>query len=732
MEQPIPAIEGVNDAVRVIAGWSVDPATLRIDNGERSVKLEPKVMAVLEYLASRPGQVIGRQELEEAVWTGTVVGYDAISNAIIKLRKAFGDDAQHPRIIETIPKSGYRLIAPVEAIVPEDDPVGGSGDSTPAPEVVGAGTHDGVRFEGSPSGMRLAYGIVVPLVLLGLVALLWLQPFSPDVEAAKPERMAFTLPDKPSIAVLPFVNISADPEQEYFVDGMTEDLITDLSKLSGLFVVARNSVFTYKGGAVKIGRVAEELGVRYVLEGSVRRVGDEVRINAQLIDALSGGHVWAERYDGGLEDVFALQDKITRAIVNELAVSLDVENVAEPDPSDAVDVAAYDLYLKGWGYYRAGSPSDLGSAVDYHLQALSVDPDFALARAALAAAYSNIYRKRWWQESLGIRGREAHERARLALSESKKQPVALTHQVASEWYSFFDRSATRALREAAKAIGLNPNDPSGHLAMAYALLKDGQSAEAEQSMRAALRLDPHSPPDYFFRLGQIQYHLGQYDSAIESLQRAIASNEEDDWILLYLAASYGRLGKVEEGREALEDANALRARQGWGPVTLLAITHPFFRWRGDLGELKEGLRGIGTPAGGEWYQLIEETKGDEPVNVTGAKTIDTAEARILHNNGVVFVDIKALWFQERIPGAIFLELAKGKEGHRFNENALAKLVDWNEAIVIYDSGSAGNQPGRDSAMAAAIAVSRGFTDVHYFPGGLDAWKAAGYPVERPQ
>ena len=299
MEQQVSADDGVGGAAFVIAGWSVDPPTLRIRKQEKEVKLEPKAMAVLVYLAERPGQVVSRQELEEAVWAGTVVGYDAISNAIIKLRKAFGDDAQNPQVIETIPKAGYRLIAGMEKASPATE--GDVKEAASLPADSDTGEHRESANVSAPSpGNRIAVNIGLPLVLLAGVAMFWLYLQEPKIEAASTDRMSFALPDKPSIAVLPFTNMSADPEQEYFVDGMTEDLITDLSKFSGLFVVARNSVFTYKDRAVKVGQIAEELGVRYILEGSARRSGEQVRINAQLIDALSGGHVWAERYDGEL------------------------------------------------------------------------------------------------------------------------------------------------------------------------------------------------------------------------------------------------------------------------------------------------------------------------------------------------------------------------------------------------------------------------------------------------
>jgi len=182
--------------------------------------------------------------------------------------------------------------------------------------------------------------------------------------------MAFPLPDKPSIAVLPFTNMSGDPEQEYFVDGMTEDLITDLSKISGLFVIARNSSFTYKGKPVQVRQVAEELGVRYVLEGSVRRAGGQVRINAQLIDAQSGAHLWAERYDGSADDVFKLQDRITGEIVRALSVTLSAGERVARTIAETTDPRAYDAFLQGREHYRRWNIDAFGQAVPFFKQAL--------------------------------------------------------------------------------------------------------------------------------------------------------------------------------------------------------------------------------------------------------------------------------------------------------------------------------------------------------------------------
>ncbi|MFV2033474.1 MAG: winged helix-turn-helix domain-containing protein, partial [Gammaproteobacteria bacterium] len=252
-----------------IAGWRVDPASLRISKEAQTIKLEPKAMAVLDYLACRPGIVATRQELEASVWAGTVVGYDSLSNTIIKLRKAFGDKARKPHIIETITKSGYRLIAEVNTLAAELE--------KQQAYTVGSPTRNAVTsFDSAPDPAP---------------------------------------PGKPSIAVLPFDNMSGDAEQEYFSDGISEDITTDLSRLSGLLVIARNSAFAYKGQNVNIADISRELGVRYLLEGSVRKSGQRVRINAQMIDCVSGGHVWAERYDRDLIDIFTVQDEVTQAIV---------------------------------------------------------------------------------------------------------------------------------------------------------------------------------------------------------------------------------------------------------------------------------------------------------------------------------------------------------------------------------------------------------------------------------
>ena len=574
---------------------------------------------------------------------------------------------------------------------------------------------------------KSVFAFVAVILIVAEIALLWFKPWEVREEQASIDRMAFQLPEKPSIAVLPFTNMSADAEQEYFVDGMTEDLITDLSKLSELFVVARNTVFTYKGKAVKVHEVAEELGVRYVLEGSVRRSGDQVRINAQLIDALSGGHLWAERYDGRLDDVFALQDKVTRGIVKELKINLSIEDNVAISREDTTNLVAYDLFLRGWEHYQSRDPSKYASAIDFFERAIDKDPDFSRADAALVAVYWDIIKKGWWQQSLGMEYYSVTELARVALRRAKQNPVALTHQIAAEWSASFSRRARLAIEEAELALKLNPNHPASHMAMASAVLKDGRPKEAGEFIRGAMRLNPGFPPAYLVMLAQVQFQLGNYSDAADSLERAVAQDPNDSWAYIYLAATYGKLDQGHRAQKALARADALRADAGFGPITEVATASwgfKLFNWRGKRSTLKEGLRVAGAPKGGEWYSRI--TQHDGKFEIKGATTVDAYEAKALLDRGAIFIDMEYGWLARRIPGAYFLEWGGG-EGWLFNEVSLGSIADKTQEIVIYTS--LGGEFGRYGASASAFAVSRGFENVFFFQTGIDGWKQAGYPVD---
>ena len=414
--------------------------------------------------------------------------------------------------------------------------------------------------------MSILIGIAAVVVLAAAVGIWQLYSRRPAIEPASVEKMAFPLPEKPSIAVLPFVNLSDDPKQEYFVDGMTEDLITDLSKLSGLFVIARNSVFTYKGKPVKVKQVAQELGVKYVLEGSVRRVGDQVRINTQLVNATTGGHLWAERYDGSLEDVFALQDQVTEQIVAALAVNLTDEEEAQQTRHDTDNPDAHDAYLQGWAHYRLSTPKDLARAIPFFEEAIRLDPDYAQAHAALAALYWDVFMNDWAFD-LDMPSLRAEAFANDHLEQALKTPTPLAHAVQSRMFAAFGFH-TEAVEEAEKAVALDPNDATAIAGLAHALVHADRPGEGLTFIQDAMRLDPHYPPSYLIILGAAQFGVENYEAAVATFERAVKRNPENEKPLIYLASSYGHLSRMREAEDTIETANDLRNSFGQGPLSL--------------------------------------------------------------------------------------------------------------------------------------------------------------------
>ncbi len=459
------------------------------------------------------------------------------------------------------------------------------------PEAAGTLIGESAKPARSWKAPAVTAGVAALIVVAAVIA--WQRPWAPDVEPASVEAMAFPLPDKPSIAVLPFTNMSGDPEQDYFADGMTEDLITDLSKISGLFVIARNSTFSYKGKTVTIRQVAEELGVRYVLEGSVRRAGDQVRINARLIDATTGGHVWAERYDSSLIDVFALQDKVTQNIVTALAVNLTAVERGRQVRKETDNPEAYDAFLRGWAHYRLYTPEDLAKSVPYFQEAIQLDSNYGRAHAALATVYWDSWLNDW-VKSLGMSFAEAKAKARRHLEEALKNPTPLAHRVAANMHRMAKRW-DEAVAEAERAIALDANDPFGYEALSRVLVRVGRPAEGLEFIETAMRLDPQS--DYLRWLGEAQFHLERYDEAAATLLRATKRNPGVAWNFFLLAAAYGQLGREQEAESAIETFNKMRARAGEHLMSLADIGGWQFKYSADRERLREGLRKAGLPEG---------------------------------------------------------------------------------------------------------------------------------------
>jgi TolB-like protein/class 3 adenylate cyclase len=405
---------------------------------------------------------------------------------------------------------------------------------------------------------------------------------------------ALPLPDKPSIAVLPFANMSGDAEQGYFADGMTDDLITDLAQVSSLFVISRNSTFAYKDRPVDLRAVARELGVRYLLEGSVQRAGERLRINAQLIDAETGGHVWADRYEGALSDVFSLQDKVTRSITDALALRLTADEQQVLGREETKVPAAYDAFLRGWEHLRRATPEHYEKAIPHLEQATRLDPDYGRAFAALVLAH---YGKNTpaWHRSIGHLTADALNTINGYLHEAEKHPTSTYHQAAGLLATGYGLYPT-AIDEYNKAIALDPSDSFSYASMAVALTFAGRPGEATQYIRTAMRVDPHYPPMFLSYLGFAQFGLERFDEAAASLMQATRLNPEDSAAFLLLAASYGHLGRKQEAMSAITAYDALGHRRGKPPITAtFAWGDWFFKNRADRDRLFDGLILAGVP-----------------------------------------------------------------------------------------------------------------------------------------
>jgi adenylate cyclase len=386
---------------------------------------------------------------------------------------------------------------------------------------------------------RVAMAISAVVVTLGLlgaaswVGWRWLKPA---------ETAGLPLPDKPSVAVLPFANLSQDPAQEYFSDGVTEDLITGLSKVSGLFVIARNSVFTYKGKPVKIREVARDLGVRYVLEGGVQRSGSRVRITAQLVDAATGYHLWAERYDREVTDIFALQDEVTQQIVRVMAVKLtEAEKVRLGRAPTSVE--AYDLVLRGHEERSRTTREGNAEARRLYTRAIELDPRYAAAYLGLGWTYLQSWQFLWTTDRESLeRARELAEKA-TALNENLAGAYQMLGQV-----SLWKKQHDQALAQAERGVALAPNDPDGYETLAEVLAWSGRGEECVATIRLAMRLNPNYRYFYLWTLGHGYYLTKQRQEALDTFARLLQMNPNFGPAYAYRAVLFTELGQTDAAR----------------------------------------------------------------------------------------------------------------------------------------------------------------------------------------
>ncbi len=395
-------------------------------------------------------------------------------------------------------------------------------------------------------------------------------------------------PDKPSIAVLPFTNMSGDPEQEYFSDGISEDIITDLSKIAGLMVISRNSCFTYKGRAVDTRTVGRDLGVRSVLEGSIRRSGNRVRITAQLVDAATGGHLWAERYDRDLTDLFAVQDDVTRRIVDALKVTLSAAEKARLATSEACNVEAYDYFMRGreFLYGENKSRDKFEQAKDIFTKALELDHNYSQAYAGLGWAYIFDYFNRW-SDDPDSSLRLARQNVDQAVEKDPNEPFA---RAMAGLAALLQKDFDRATSEVEIALSLNPNYAFAYNCLGSIHTYSGRPLEAIAVIERAMRLDPAWSQQYLHFLGTAYLLAGKYETAAALLRQRVFLVPGTDFTRAVLASALGHLGQVDEARRVWHELKEINPKYSFREH----FSRQPFRQE-DVERIGEGLTKAGLP-----------------------------------------------------------------------------------------------------------------------------------------
>lgn len=520
-----------------------DDCVLDLDRRElirasQVVATAPQVFDLLVYLATNRDRVVSKDDLINAIWVGRVVSESTLASHINAVRKAVGDSGEQQLVIRTFPRKGFRFVAElreIQSLV----------TSLHRPEFP-VSTHDSTSTS------------------------------------------APALPTKPSIAVLPFVNLSGDQEQNYLVDGVVEDIIAALSRYRWLFVVARNSSFTYKDKLVDIKQVGRELGVRYVLEGSWRKAKNRVRITGQLIDATTGAHHWADRFEGVLDDIFQLQDQITESVVGAIAPRLELAEIERTSQNPTHNLDAYELYLRGMASFYHGSKDGIAQALSHYQKAIEIDPLFSSAYAM--AAWCICWRKiNGWMTDHPQEIAEGICLAHRAVELGKNDAVALTRSGHALGHFTGDLPVGIALLD--KALVLNQNLAAAWFLGGFLRLWHGDTNAALEHLARAMRLSPLDPELYRMQAGMATAHLflKNYDTASSWAEKSFRDMPNLLLAVAILAASHALAGRLVEARQAITQLRRLDPTlhlsnlQHWLPI----------HSQENLATLVEGLRKAG-------------------------------------------------------------------------------------------------------------------------------------------
>ncbi|MGI9289486.1 MAG: tetratricopeptide repeat protein, partial [Pseudomonadales bacterium] len=535
-------IDPINSPISAfsLGQYRIDPGANQIRGLQASVQVEPKAMAVLCVLASRAGETISREELLAAVWPGRVVVEETLTRAIGQLRAALSDNASKPSFIQTVPKQGYRLIASLET-EPSQRERGRATATNPAAQA------NPDREPGGPARRYFLMG--AGGLLLALLLMFWFSgpppARAPSADAGPAVSGGATAVAQPSIAVLPFRNLSADAESEYFAEGIAEELLNALAGVSGLRVPSRRSSFAFKAQSADLNTIASQLKVRHLLEGSVRRAGDTLRISAQLIDVKTDTTVWSQQYDRQLQGIFAVQEEIARQVISALKGTLLGTTATRIARTKNMD--AYSLYLQGQYWWMNGSSSNwFYQARDAFKRAIELDPEFADAYAGLAYIYARF---NFYDEYMPAT--QAWPLAEQALKKALQlNPAAVDALFARAILASSKGDFAGAKVDLDRALALSPSSSTGHFLYSEVWLSENRPQQAVAAATRALDLDPLSPWVHV-NMAIVLFSVGQWDEALGLVQRALEIDPQYTWAYIWRAHIEHARGNLAEAIAAM-------------------------------------------------------------------------------------------------------------------------------------------------------------------------------------